>query len=680
MGRYTPGLCRSWGETFELTLTKGYLTEIKDEAKAVGRGALFPKELECFEQARKVMRLIRSGKVVPPTMELPRGGYSRVAVDAVQLERQWDAWAAAMLADVMLSIYPSIVLHEMNRYQDKMVILLRCLAASGTGAASAAVRIAAALAAGYGPPVFKEESAAPDATVFYLLDQTFNTASTKNKKGMDPATLAEDILKCRTKNDRLRGSPDHRPFKNYEVHYVTSTRDNEETSLRMMVDKAYELMDKRTDDCVQKYGNADAAKHDLYVFGLLGTYLYRWERNAWRARSDAATVWSKDVESLVALNNKVKVMVCGPGRSLDREGDQGVHMTKGIQYRMGDLRTNLIPVVSADAVSWGSEVDSYGRNRPVPRAWAVVPPYLAAVPDFSLTRTTWPGAVTLHIRENILKLLKEGDGGSMSESEDVDMTGAALGGPPVGVTPGGQSSDAGQHAEGQTAAPKAPPKALVTKEMLASVRPKSPPNPPRSLRVSSPQITATEVGNRWSSNLRTPRATIEEENTGGSTEVDDLLPDREEVDLPTDTFNDGGDPTEAEVLEFTGDVEMEPEKEAEAPAVGEEETPGREAEVPQATTTTTGPSVESPAAKRAASPVREERRAREPVGAQKKEEASGACGPGVPISYAPKYTDDDGDLRDTAATPKAASTQESRGGMHNYVNTPYPEHRERDPS
>ena len=74
----------------------------------------------------------------------------------------------------------------------------------------------------------------------------------------------------------------------------------------------------------------------------------------------------------------------------------------------------------------------------------------------------------------------------MSESEDVDMTGAARGGPPVGVTPGGQSSDAGQRAEGQTAAPKAPPKALVTKEMLASVRPKSPPNPPRSPRVSSP--------------------------------------------------------------------------------------------------------------------------------------------------------------------------------------------------
>ena len=82
---------------------------------------------------------------------------------------------------------------------------------------------------------------------------------------------------------------------------------------------------------------------------------------------EATRQWSKDVESLVALNNKVKVMVCGPGRSLDREGDQGAHMTKEIQYSMGQLRANLIPVVSADAMSWGSEVDSYGRNRPVQR-------------------------------------------------------------------------------------------------------------------------------------------------------------------------------------------------------------------------------------------------------------------------------------------------------------------------
>ena len=356
------------GETFDITLTKGYFTEAKEEARAVGRAALFPKELECFEEARKV-RLIRNKKIVSPSMDLPRGGYSRVAVDPAQLERLW-------LADVMLSIYPSVVLSEMSRCPDKMVILLRCLAASGTGAA---VRIAAAMSAGYGPPVYKEESAAPDATVFYLLDQTFNTASQKNKKGMDPATLAENILTCRTKNDRLRGSPDNRPFKNYEVHYVTSTRDNEETSLKMMITKAYELFDKRTEECVQKHGNANAAKSDLYVFGFRGSYLYRWEKNAWRARSDAASVWS---ESLVSLNNKVKVLVCGPGRSLDREGGHGVHMQKEIQFRMNKIRMNLIPVVSADAVSWGSEVDSYGRNRP----WIVVPAYLAAVPDFfSLT-------------------------------------------------------------------------------------------------------------------------------------------------------------------------------------------------------------------------------------------------------------------------------------------------------
>ena len=100
---------------------------------------------------------------------------------------------------------------------------------------------------------------------------------------------------------------------------MTSTRDNEETSLRMMITRAYELLDKRTEECVQKHGNANAAKSDLYVFGFRGSYLYRWEKNAWRARSDAASVWSKDVESLVSLSNKVKVLVCGPGRSLDRE-------------------------------------------------------------------------------------------------------------------------------------------------------------------------------------------------------------------------------------------------------------------------------------------------------------------------------------------------------------------------
>ena len=347
------------GETMDITMTKGYFTEAEQEAKIIARGAMVPKELECFLQGTRLLRLIRNKKVVPRSMDLPRGGYSRTAVDPVQLERLWDAWATAMLADMMLPIFPSIVLNEMGRGSDKMVILLKCLAASGTGAA---LRIAAANSAGYGPPVYKEETASPDATVFYLLDQTFNTVSGKSKKGLDPSALAESVLTCRAKNDRLRGSPDNRPFKNYEVHYVSSARDNEETSLRTMVTKAYELMDRRTEECVQKHGSANAAKSDLCVFGFRGSYLYRWEKNLWKVRSDAATIWDHDLEALKSLNDKVKVMVCGPGRSLDREGDNGVHMQKEIQLKMNAVRMNLIPVISADAVSWGCEVDNYGRN------------------------------------------------------------------------------------------------------------------------------------------------------------------------------------------------------------------------------------------------------------------------------------------------------------------------------
>ena len=49
-----------------------------------------------------------------------------------------------------------------------------------------------------------------------------------------------------------------------------------------------------------------------------------------------------------------------------------------------------------------------------------------------------------------------------------------------------------------------------------------------------------------------------------------------------DAFNDGEGPTEAELQEFAGDVEMEPEEEAEVPAEGKGKAPDREAEVPQA--------------------------------------------------------------------------------------------------
>ena len=87
------------GETMSVTLTRGYFTEAVEEAKVVGRGAIIPHELDCFAQARKIMRLIRNKKVVPSTVDLPKGGYSRMAVDPTQMERLWDAWATAVLTD-----------------------------------------------------------------------------------------------------------------------------------------------------------------------------------------------------------------------------------------------------------------------------------------------------------------------------------------------------------------------------------------------------------------------------------------------------------------------------------------------------------------------------------------------------------------------------------------------------
>ena len=95
-----------------------------------------------------------------------------------------------------------------------------------------------------------------------------------------------------------------------------------------------------------------------------------------------------------------------------------------------------------------------------------------------------------------------------------------------------------------------------------------------------------------------------------------ISPDRGGIDLPTDTFNGGEGPTEAELQEFPGDVEMKPVEEAEVPVEGKGNAPDREAEVPQAAAAASRPTVESPAAKRAASPDREERRAKNPAQAR----------------------------------------------------------------
>ena len=113
---------------------------------------------------------------------------------------------------------------------------------------------------------------------------------------------------------------------------------------------------------------------------------------------------------------------------------------------------------------------------------------------------------------------------------------------------------------------------------------------------------------------------------------------------------------------------MEPVEEADVSAGEKGNASDRETQATQE------PAEDPPAAKRAVSPDREGRKAKGPADTQGKDEKASPVSPGVPISYAPKYADDDGDLRDTAKTPKADSTQDSRGGMRNYVDTPYPEH------
>ena len=66
------------GDTFDITLTKGYCAEAKEEAKLL--------------EAKRVLRMIRNKKIVPQSLNLPKGGYSRVAVDHTRL---WDAVQAA---------------------------------------------------------------------------------------------------------------------------------------------------------------------------------------------------------------------------------------------------------------------------------------------------------------------------------------------------------------------------------------------------------------------------------------------------------------------------------------------------------------------------------------------------------------------------------------------------------
>ena len=116
---------------------------------------------------------------------------------------------------------------------------------------------------------------------------------------------------------------------------------------------------------------------------------------------------------------------------------------------------------------------------------------------------------------------------------------------------------------------------------------------------------------------------MENVDAGDSANVDDLLPDRGGVDLPADTFNDGEVSTEAELLEFAEDVDMKPVEEAEVPAGKGGDVPDREAQVPQVAAAASRPTIES--VKRAASPFREERRAKDPARPEESQHADFPC-------------------------------------------------------
>ena len=670
------------GDTFDVRFTQGYLQTAEEEAKCQARGMKFKDELECFKSRRRVMSMISDGKIIPGSMELPKGGYSRHAVEPAQLDRLWEAWATVMLSDVLLPIYPSVVLNEITHEHHLIYMVMKCLAASGSGAS---FRLAAAASRNLGPPIFKEEKRSPDATVFYLLDHTFNFVSKKKTTGFDIPSLESAIETNRSKNDKLRGAPNARPFKDYRVHYVSSSRNNEETSLRMLIEKAYELIEARTNECKEKFGDPDRALSDLYILGTRTSHLYTWGKDdRWRVNQGANDAWIRELEHLQNFSQMVPVLVCGPGRSLGRTGDQGTQMQKDAEHRMNDIRCRGIPVVSADAVSWGAEIDHYGRTKQMGRGNAVMPAFLAALPDYySMTTTEWPLEATIGIREAMLAELerrsssKIGRSRSVSDAEDVDMgvgsTGFVAGQPPVGETPSASSGSGTRRTEEE---PRVQPRAMLTGEEMGARRPKSPPMPPRSTagtRSRSPPPVATPanaglpavpevpevpVTNRWSSGGRTAEDREQPE-------IEDLL-----TNPPLDEFA-GEEPSE--VVENPADTDTPMETAEESTAMTDEDRvhPVRE----------TSPSVpETPREReRESAPGREGQEVNVPEGRTEAEPETAVSTPRARRPEVPEYADDDEDLRGTAKTEQKVATGEQVGGVHDNVGLPYPEHPGRAP-
>ena len=507
----------------------------------------------------------------------------------------------------------------------------------------------------------------------------------KKKSGLDIPSLEAAIEACRSKNDRLRGAPNARPFKDYRVHYVSSARDNEETSLKMLVAKAYDLIEERTNECTEKFADPKRALSDLYVLCTRTTHLYTWGKDdRWKVNQGAKELWLRELDYLQRFSEQVPVLVCGPGRSLERAGgEEGIQMQKEAEHRMNDIRCRNVPVVSADAVSWGAELDKYGRAKQLGRGNVVMPAFLAALPDYySMTRTEWPLEVTSDIREAMIAELerrsssKIGRSRSVSESEDADMGGGSAGQPPVGEYPARSSGSGTRRENLAEEEPRLPPRTLLTGEEMGARRPKSPAMPPRSTtgtrsrspppvaapaNAGLPAVPEATVTNRWTS---AGRAAEEREQP----EVEDLLTSG--PDPPLDEFAEE-EPSEAVENPADTDVPMEA---GEEPSVTTDEE-----KVP--TVRETSPSVpETPReSDRGDAPGREEQQVNIPEGRGEAEPETAVSTPRARRPEVPKYADDDEDLRGTAKAKQEVVTGVQEGGVHDNVGLPYPDHPGRSP-
>ena len=138
----------------------------------------------------------------------------------------------------------------------------------------------------------------------------------------------------------------------YELIYMTHPRDNEEVTLRMMVDKARELIEKRTNEC-----------RDVWRRKFRELQICQWENSGRRAKSNAQVTWSGDVEAVARLSKHARAVVCGPGRLLERDEDASEVSTVGTKgcFRGAEpeLSTDRCPITRLPSLAEsGTEVSN----------------------------------------------------------------------------------------------------------------------------------------------------------------------------------------------------------------------------------------------------------------------------------------------------------------------------------